>query len=76
MKQHEVHRLPMGAFSGIAGARKRPPEQPQPGFQRHLVGQETPLERRFRVPVMSVPQPADAPAPGPGRKDDDALERP
>ncbi len=60
MKEHTTHRLPTGAFSAIIGARKPPPE-PVQGFQRHLVGQETPIERRFRVPLTSVPEAAAAP---------------
>ena len=62
MKQHTINRLPDGAFSAIIGARKPPPE-PVPGFQRHFVGAETPIERRFRVPLTSVPTPAPKPRP-------------
>ena len=60
MKEHTVHRLPTGAFSAIIGARKPPPE-PVAGFQRHLVWEETPIERRFRVPLTSVPEATPAP---------------
>ena len=63
MRQHTIHRLPDGAFSAIIGARKQPRPEPTEGFQRHLVGQETPIECRFRVPLTSVPTPAPKPRP-------------
>ena len=63
MKQHAIHRLPPGAFSTIIGANKRPATSDQQPFERHLVGQETPIERRFRVPLTSVPTPAPQPRP-------------
>ena len=62
MKEHTIHRLPPGAFSAIVGARKPSPE-PVEGFTRHVVGQETPIERRFRVPLSSTPAPAPKPRP-------------
>ena len=58
MKQHTVHRLPHGAFAG-GGARplrsvQTPPPEP---FRRHPVGEETPSQRRFRIPLTSPPGP-------------------
>ena len=61
-RKNVVHRLPTGAFSAIIGLRKPPPE-PVPGFERHLVWQETRYERRFRIPLTSTPAPAPQPRP-------------
>ena len=73
-RENVVHRLPTGAFSlhpelaegAIIGARK-PASEPVPGFERHLVWQETPYERRFRIPLTSTP--AQAPQPRPPARD-------
>lgn len=56
MKEHTVHRLPDGAFHG-GGARPLRAPAPQPS-DRRLVGEETPTERRFRIPLTSTPAPA------------------
>jgi hypothetical protein len=63
MKKHTVHRLPDGAFAG-GGARplrsvQAPP--PEPSGPR-LVGEETPSQRRFRIPLTSTPVRAQPPA--------------
>lgn len=62
MKKHTVHRLPDGAFAG-GGRPLRPLQTPAPEpFRRHLLGEETPSQRRFRIPLTSTPVRAEAPA--------------
>lgn len=59
MKQHTVHRLPDGAFAGGGARPLRPVRTPGPEpTGRRLVGEETPIERRFRIPLTSTPAPA------------------
>lgn len=63
MKQHTVHRLPDGAFAGGGAPPLRPVHTPAPEpFRRHLVGEETPSQRRFRIPLTSTPVRAEPPA--------------
>jgi len=56
MKQHTVHRLPDSAFAGGGAPPLQPVQTPAPEpFRRHLLGEETPSQRRFRIPLTSTP---------------------